>query len=273
MKTKHRELLLRTHGYVFYEVVTTNNRLVIQEGESDWVFSPPYEVSFDINNNPHLYVQRGSHVDSTVRFMQKEGFNDGIRTFNVDDVVESHEIPKDILIELERAIKLKYPNGFHSRTDNKRRTWIYHRIKSLESKGKFRIDGEVEPYGGILIDGTYFDAYRTWLKYGDELTEIIIASYPAAHDRFVVFRKFLRRDIDSKLPAFTAQRAGIVKLAENRKRTIEFYNDVVGVTVISFDQSDQIASLLSGVRDDIHGTVYVSMHGKFDVHWIKTRNE
>lgn len=244
-----RKLLVQIGPYTFWEELNVTHRLTLKEGREGGTSFNKIEVEFDIDNNP---------VVNTYQLRQ-------ICKQNGDKNIEQDNVKQ----ELEKAIKERYPLGFHSRNDQKKRNWIYNRIKDLEKRWHFKLKGEVVPYGGILIDGSYFDAYRATFLFGQFSQDVVIASYHSNHNQLLIFRGYITKHDD--LPFFVDPSRGtnVQKIGETWGKRITFYNDFVGLNSVTFGTRGRVVYWMTGIRDDNSGYVYVCRYGKYLVRNIK----
>lgn len=105
-------------------------------------------------------------------------------------IISSRELPYRIRKALTLHIRQAYPNGFHSRNDT-RFKWIRARLQEVLEKDYSVEIKSFEPFGGILVNEDYRDAYKVLISLNGTLTDAIVTSRYYKPD-FCMYRKYTK---------------------------------------------------------------------------------
>lgn len=229
---------IRVLGYHFREMTNLSSRLVYT------VNGNAFYISFNIENSPYIS-----------------------RTFRT---IGANPIPGDILEEFLFNVMETYPAGFHSRND-KDESWLTQRFSELVSGSIFQLDEPLDACGGITVNKNYLDAYLLTLSFQDKSIKIKPEDCIVAADmtkRKMYFFRYFAESADlgqyksNKILKIYPYRK-LKKTDVDLKHHLVFFDDIVAVTIYTYDTYNNMIRSEVAVRNDIIGADVVSTLGRY----------
>ena len=219
---------IRIRGYYFREVKEISDKLVYS------AHGNIYKVSFNIHNRPRI-----------------------TRTLRTNTYVD---IPEDVLEEFYWQIWENYPSGFCSR-DKKNSDWIISRFSEITEGSVFKIDEPLDACGGLMINDNYLDAYVITLSLIDNPSFIppqeCIISANFSQRKIYLFRYFAEKeDFGNYKPNQILKICygdKLSKIGVDKKSQLVFFDDIVAVTVYSYDDYNRLTKSEVAIRNDKFG--------------------
>lgn len=190
------------------------------------------EVNFDIKSEPHIKV--------------------------IDGLACLEGIPEEDEKILLEEVKVKYPNGFHSR-NNMGMEWLKTRLEELAADYSVTIQ-TFEPYGCLMIDGTNYDAYKADIKH--QMKSTVYVAMTTFCKQFVVFRPYIRYEEFGGTENIGYFQYTDTPINSNIKRTIFFKEEIVSFREYVYE-GDVLREESFGLKNDQMGFINESKFGKF----------
>ena len=152
-------------------------------------------------------------------------------------------------------IQLTMPEGFHSR-NNQDIEWINMALSDLPDRELFDIEGILEPWGGLTIDGEYFDSYtmKIKLKYDfDILPTRCMVSANKQNGILYVFRPYISAkladsDAGKKLCVYPDDNFNLIDASE--EHDIIFTDEFIVLDIYCYDDDGTLRLSSQAIRND-----------------------